>query len=372
VQLFIRVDASLEIGTGHVMRCLALARQWAASFLKSEIVFVMREHEGNLCNLVEQNGFRVVRLPRQSNYRYRVSEAPTFEYDSWLGAEETEDASQTIQVLKRYVADYVLVDHYAISGDWQRSVGRFCKRLITIDDLANREHYCHALIDSTPGKGISAYENLIPRECVRLIGAAYAMLREEFPRARKESLERRGKKECRHLLVAMGGVDKDNITSVVLEALDGGVLPADMEVSVVLGANAPCEDVIRSKIKKMRAKPRLFVGVSTMAEFMRDADLAIGAAGSMALERCCMGLPSIQVVVAENQIGAADALQKYGAALTAHGPDLVSSIRIQLAELLDNPLKLSTMSRHAAELVDGLGTQRIVSKITEGMALPET
>jgi len=105
---------------------------------------------------------------------------------------------------------------------------------------------------------------------------------------------------------------------------------------------------------------------------MRGADLAIGAAGSMALERCCMGLPSIQVVVAENQIGVADAMQKYGAALTAQGPDLVSSIRIQLAELLGNPLKLSAMSQRAAELVDGLGTQRIISKITEGMALPET
>lgn len=369
MQVFIRVDASRHIGTGHVVRCLALADAWTTSTDAPEIAFIMREHEGSLCYLVEQHGYRVVRLPCERDRHYAAASPSSVDYENWLGATEAEDADQTVQLLGSTSADYVLVDHYAIGAGWHNVVRRFCGGIIAVDDLANRQHACEVLIDSSPGKHASAYNGLVPDSCIRLVGAEYAVLRQEFSRARKESLDRRGKLECRHLLVAMGGVDKDNTTSLVLDALAGAALPSDIEISVVLGANAPWEQAVRLQAEKMPHQVRFLVGVSNMAELMLDADLAIGAAGSMALERCCMGLPSIQVVVAENQIGSAKALQTFGAALTAQGPDLIGAIRMQLTDLLENPLRLSAMSQVAGALVDGRGAERIVSKIAGFVAV---
>ena len=362
MRVLFRADASIEIGTGHVMRCIALATEWRAQS-NIEIVFVCRALEGNLCELVEANGFRVIRLPTKNELNQPQANEVGGEYANWLGVTEEQDAQDMVGCLSVLSADFVVVDHYGLGEIWGRAISRFTKCLIVLDDLANRKHYCDVLIDSSPGRSVSAYEHLVPNQSNCLTGPKFAILRKEFLLMRPTSLNRQSLSACRHILVTMGGVDKGNATNAVLEAIRCSSVPRDTRITVVLGQNAPWKQNVIEKIRTMQQRTNLMIDVSNMSELMCQADLAIGAAGSTALERCCMGLPSIQVVLAENQMQSAVALQSLGAALTAEGAELIEAIRLRLNELIGNPERISLMSRRSAEVVDGLGVTRILDEI---------
>jgi len=363
-----RVDAALIIGTGHVMRCLALADELRTR--GANCVFVSRSHEGHLCNLIRERGFKVLVLAAVVPVA-GTSLTDALNYSNWLGTSVSQDAVDALTLLGGLHFDWVVVDHYGLDAASERILRSACRQVLVIDDLADRPHDCDVLLDQNPGRLSADYDGLLPAQCERLIGPRYALLRPDFARLRPVSLARRAGVPCRHILVTMGGVDKDNMTSKILAGLNGAGLDDDFRVTVVLGANAPWVDEVRYQAQRTHASTQVLVNVPNMAELMCEADLAIGAAGSTSWERCCMGLPTILLVLAENQRGIAEALGRDGIALCANGSDTVSIVRDFVRMVLGDPSMLVEMSRKAAAIVDGLGVSRVADRLMGGVdALP--
>ncbi|MGB5855922.1 MAG: UDP-2,4-diacetamido-2,4,6-trideoxy-beta-L-altropyranose hydrolase, partial [Oceanisphaera sp.] len=234
-----RADASLQIGTGHVMRCLTLADALKAN--GAECYFICREHSGNLISFIQNKGYVVYTLPYlETDAADFIAEAEAYlAHAAWLGASQQQDAEQCRAILTRLQPDLLIVDHYALDICWEKALSAYYRRLMVIDDLADRPHDCGILLDQTFGRNADDYSTLVSDSCVLLCGSSYALLRPEFSTLRGYSLQRRENPKLEHLLITMGGVDKDNATGQVLEALRTCELPEQCRITVVMGATAP-------------------------------------------------------------------------------------------------------------------------------------
>lgn len=365
MRILFRVDASLEIGTGHVMRCLTLADALAARGVDCE--FICREHVGNLIDLISLKGYEVHKLPNPEllveNFVLSTSGVkPIGSYLNWLGVMQSDDANNCRLILETRNPDWLIVDHYALDAEWESKLIPHCRNLMVIDDLANRPHVPSLLLDQTFGREPISYSRLVPSGCRLICGSKYALLRSEFSALRSYSLQRRGSGNLQNVLINFGGVDKDNITLSVLRELRNSVLPIDCTITVVMGSTSPWLNQIYNEAEYMPWKTQVLVGVTNMAEIMADSDLAIGAAGTTSWERCCLGLPTIMFVLSDNQTEIAKELNQFGAAylfdITALGVE-----RLINAEHLSSTF-LDGMSRKAANVTDGLGVELIAEILT--------
>lgn len=368
MKVAIRVDASLQIGNGHAMRCLTLADALAANGL--DCVFICREHEGNLINFIHSKGYLAHSLP----VVYKacpVATAPEVDpstYDlahaDWLGASQTEDAEACASILAAEQPDWLIVDHYALDARWELALAPHYRKLMVIDDLADRPHACDLLLDQTFGRDAADYRPLVPADCRLLCGSHYALLRPEFAALRPYSLQRRAQPTLHELLITMGGVDKDNATGQVLQALRACHLPADCRINVVMGVTSPRLENVRKQAHDMRWPTRVLVGVNDMAQLMADSDLAIGAAGATTWERCCLGVPTIMLVLADNQRKIAQGLEQSGGAKLIQLTQIATT---QFSELLftviNDPAQLLKMSDCAARVVDGSGVDAVIRQM---------
>lgn len=354
-----RVDASLAIGTGHVMRCLALADSLRVRGVQS--VFLSRDHVGHLHQVVQDRGYILLSLGG-------VGAMPTAKstYAEWLGVNSQQDADDTRIRLSGLAVDWLIIDHYGLDATWEHSLRSSCSRIMAIDDLANRDHDVDALLDQNLGKIGADYYAKVPPACDLLLGPSYALLRPEFAALRAKSLSRRGQGRLRRILITMGGVDLHNATSEVLEALYSWGSSSNLEVKVVMGASAPWRDQVIQQARHLPFPVEVLANVQGMGELMCDADLVIGAAGSTAWERCCLGLPTIQLVLADNQRPIANALSLAGAAYLLERSNLTTSLGNVLMQLMQDPAHLFAMSSAAAKLVDGLGSERVAHYLQEG------
>lgn len=358
-----RTDASIQIGTGHVMRCLTLADALAER--GAECLFISRAHEGNLNALIETRGHALLEL---SAGQAAAAEGGNPAHEHWLGISWQEDAQQTLLAFDGTMVDWLVIDHYALDVHWETALRPACRRLMVIDDLADRSHVCDLLLDQNLGRRRADYLDLIPRACSLLAGPKYALLRPEFAALRDESLARRSDGTLEHLLITLGGVDKDNVTGKVLEALATwhDRLPAPLRVSVIMGPRAPWRGHVQEQAERMPWPTQVAVGVTDMARRMADADLIIGAAGTTSWERCCLGVPSVQVVLAGNQKTIAQRLVEAGAAITLPSDAIAYGLRSLFADenLAD---RMTRLSLAAGAIVDGRGTQRVAEKLLEDL-----
>lgn len=371
MKVALRTDASLQIGSGHVMRCLTLADALKAQ--GADCCFISREHPGHLLEVVHRRGYKVNRLaakasPAQNAIKNIVIQARGAQQEpahtAWLGSTWQADAQETAAILAGQQPDWLVVDHYALDRRWEEALAPHCRRLLVIDDLADRPHDCDLLLDQNLGRGPQHYATLVPAHCTVLTGPRYALLRPEFARLREYSLRRRAQRPIERLLITMGGVDAGNATGRVLEALGACDLPPGCSITVVMGAAAPWLDRVRGLAARMAIPTEVLVDVNDMAQRMADADLAIGAAGGTAWERCCLGLPTIVVVLAENQWPGARALQQAGAAVLLDNDAVDQQAGIAaLQEALHETNGLWAMSLAARQLVDGLGALRVVDQV---------
>lgn len=334
MQVLVRADAGRELGTGHIMRCLTLLET-----LGAQALFVCSDTEGHLGDLVVARGHRVHLLQ--------------------AGLTQAQDATQTAALIGD--ATLVIVDHYLLDAAWESMMP---VPVMAIDDLANRTHDCAVLLDQNLGRTDTDYDGLVPEECTRLTGPRYALLRPEFAAARPAALAARAARSgaAQHLMVAMGGTDAPNATGWVIAQLAQMDLPAGMTVTAVLGATAPHLDAVRDSLATLPCKSVLLVGTNRMAELMAQSDLAIGAAGSTSWERCAVGLPTVIVVIADNQTSGARALAASGAArqVTLHSDD---ALREAVAPLLAGDGERRQMAHAAAALCDGGGALRVADAL---------
>lgn len=362
VRVAFRADASVQIGTGHVMRCLTLADELTRQ--GHECRFVCREHEGHLGELITSKGYGLTLLPSCSDNELDTKDSRSDNYARWLGVPWQEDARQTLDALTPWQPDWLVVDHYALDAEWERALANVVGSIMVIDDLANRCHECALLLDQNLGRVESDYDGLLPEDCQRLTGPGYALLRPEFANLREQSLKRRQQPELKRILISLGGVDRTNVTGQVLDALSESALPVTTELDIIMGAAAPYLDEVRQQVARMPFKATVSVGVTDMAERMCLADLSIGAVGSTSWERCCLGLPAILMVLAENQKSAAEALKRSGAVIIINSG---VGVRAELERLMNSDNtenRLTRMIQLGSDLVQGDGCTRVVNELT--------
>lgn len=360
MKVVFRADASIQIGTGHIMRCLTLAE--ALREHGAQCRFICRSHPGNLIEMIRQRGFDVLVLPHDSNWTGTDVTQPA--HATWLGANWAADAEQTKVGVGEAVIDWLIVDHYGLDERWERVLAPHYRKLMVIDDLVDRSHACDLLLDQTLGRKAADYRPLVPANCRLLCGAQYALLRPEFAALRPYSLQRRAQPVLRELLITMGGVDKDNATGQVLQALHTCPLPANCRITVVMGTAAPWLDDVRAKAQDMPWPTRVLQGVSDMAQLMADSDLAIGAAGVTSWERCCLGLPTAMLVLADNQRYASSLLEQAQAVRMLEAGPLLHVGIARFIEDMTNDLRCLAGLGHSASLItEGRGNERVVAKL---------
>ncbi|HEY8357827.1 MAG TPA: UDP-2,4-diacetamido-2,4,6-trideoxy-beta-L-altropyranose hydrolase, partial [Ramlibacter sp.] len=243
-----------------------------------------------------------------------------------------------------------------------------CGRLFAIDDLADRRHDCDLLLDQNLGRQPADYAGLVPAPARILAGPSFSLLRPEFAQLREASAARRRSAPWRRILLAMGGVDLHNMTGRMLSALGSCALPAGCEVTVVMGATAPWLDEVRAVARQVPYPAHVIVNVPDMARHLADADIAIGAAGSSAWERCCLGVPTVLAIVADNQRPGAMALAAAGAALLLpEDAGLEEALASSLSSLGADGL-LRRMQDVCLAITDGLGTERVAQEMLDACA----
>jgi UDP-2,4-diacetamido-2,4,6-trideoxy-beta-L-altropyranose hydrolase len=355
----IRADASLEIGTGHVMRCLTLAQSLRDK--GDSVYFVCREESGHLCDVVESRGFRCSRLsclpvrPDSSS----LNSAPL------LDAFREADARQTGAAIESHgrEPDLLVVDHYMLDRSWESVLRPKVGHIFVIDDLADRMHDCDLLLDQNLHDGPALRYSALVSESTRVfVGPEYALLRPEFCAVRAVPRTR----GVRRILSFFGGVDSTNESLKIVQALRliGSRAP---QTDLVLGSTNPHAESVLNAAKDL-ACVNVLRQTADMAKLMREADLGLGTCGVAAWERCCVGLPSLVVVSADNQRDDARILHSMGAARNlgdASGISVehwVESIR----RLQDDPASLTAMSIAAASVMEG--RREAVAKLDSAIA----
>lgn len=365
MKIVFRTDASLQIGTGHVMRCLTLAN--TLKIAGAQCHFICRELPGNLISLIQQRDFSVRILPPVAEALISIKQGvdSRSNYLAWLGVDSDTDVAQTKVGLAGMDVDWLIVDHYALDARWEQMLRPMCRNLMVIDDLADRPHDCDLLLDQNLGRNVRDYRGLVSETCTILVGPHYALLRPEFYALRDESLHRRTVPKLKHLLITMGGVDQADATGEVIKVLKDCLLPADLNITIVMGLHAPWLKRVRLLAKQMPFPTEVRVSVNNMAELMADSDAAIGAAGTSSWERCCLGLPTLTVVLAENQRNGADALEKSGSVKLLGSVDDIRHTLRTMINIFVVSETLSQLSKKSALVTDGQGASRVKDALSE-------
>lgn len=327
MKVLFRADASVAIGAGHVMRCLTLAQ--ALQSRGAEVRFCCRELAGNLIEYVAKH--------------YPVLSLPTV----------ADEAALIAQGLTGQRFDWCVVDHYGLDADWEQAARGLAKKVMAIDDLADRPHAVDLLLDQNPGPKVAAYAGLLPDGCQTLFGPTYALLRAEF----SASFERAIPRYAQQLLVNFGGTDPTGETLKTLRALQ---MLDGIEVDVVVGAAVVNCDILQRECECHGWS--FSMQVSDMARRMREADLCVGAGGTTTWERAALGLPSLCIAVADNQRDNAQLLHEMGIHLYLGPCNQVNEEDISraLRELAGDQARREHLSTASRSLVDAHGAARVV------------
>lgn len=354
MNILFRVDASERIGTGHFMRCLTLADTLAQR--GAHCVFLSRQLPVHLEQLLQRQGHVLRRLP--------VRKADTCDTDlahaSWLGTGQADDAVDSLAASLGQSWDWLVVDHYALDWRWETPLRQVARRILVIDDLADRRHDCDLLLDQNQYHDMRVrYADKVPQACRLLLGSRFALLREEFRRLRENLPPRRA--EVQRILVFFGGVDACNFTGQALTALIE-IAQEGLEVDVVLGAQHPQRAAIESLCQTQGY--RCHVQTSRMAELMASADLAIGAGGTATWERCSLGLPTLVLSTADNQARQlADAAAQGLVYAPDSSADVQATLALHLQALRHNGALLQLISCAGMAAVDGWGAERLALRM---------
>lgn len=339
LKISFRVDSSEQIGAGHLMRCLALADELQQQ--DHQVTFVCRELKGNLIDLIKH---KVFILPEDVNFQSENL------YLDWLGATQEQDAKQTIKTFSDSI-DLLIVDSYALDEVWHKQLRQFTKRIMAIDDLADRKFDCDLVLNQNLGSQAEDYKKKVSDNCKLLLGCNYALLRPEFSKMRERALKKRkSTKEIKNILISFGGSDIDNITYEILQQINDS-----FNVVVILGGASTHNIMIKDYVKDKNIA--VIISADNMVELMLNTDLAIGAGGSTSWERCCLGLPTLLYVLAENQKEIAKNLEKLGAAI------LVKDLKNDLQMIVSDINLWQDMSSKAQNICNGTGVKRVIQEL---------
>jgi len=350
-----RVDASCQIGTGHFMRCLTLAEKLHLRGVS--IRFVSRHIPEYLREMLSEKEYEFNLLDGASS----DSLTDDLPHSHWLECSQERDAMDSVQALFDRTWEWLIVDHYALDARWESALRKTVKRILVIDDIADRQHDCDILVDQNFYADMAArYSDKVPAHCRLLLGPRYAMLRDEFRLLREQLKPRKG--AVNRILVFFGGVDAGNYTGRAIDVL------SDMKqdgvfVDVVIGMQHPFREQIVDLCREQGFT--CYVQTSRIAELMATADLAIGAGGSATWERCCLGLPTIAFSTADNQFRQINDAAVEGLLYVPEtGEDFNGLLKRHLLSLLESNNLRELISHLALSAVDGRGVLRVIKKMS--------
>ena len=343
MKLIVRADAGIATGTGHLMRCIALAQAWQEH--GGQAVFITVCESGSLRQRLKDEGFKVIEM-----------EQPYPNPSDW---------EITAQELRRNPDAWVVLDGYHFDPEYQLLIKEMGHRLLVIDDMAHLVHY---YADIVLNQNINAEELKYSCEpnTKLLLGTNYVLLRQEF--ITWKGWQRHIPEVAQNVLVTMGGSDPDNVTLKVIQALEK-VEANNLHVIVVVGGSNPHVNILKKVLANTKITVCLEQNTDRMPELMTWADIAVSAGGSTCWELAFMGVPSIICVMAPNQEKNAHKLREQGVSIIIRNGlqiklKILSSLITQLMKDLDARM---AMVKKGSSLVDGNGAVRITNYMIKGV-----
>jgi len=338
-----RTSASSAIGGGHIIRCLALADELAAHGWFCVIACGSQTPE-TIPSVGQNHPVFLIDEENQLNEPYSISE--------FLGG----------------IADLMVIDHYHRGLAFETACRQFSNKIMVIEDLPNRRHDADVLLDQSGGRVAKEYLGLVPERCEFFIGPHYALLRQAFRREPSLLTGDASKKPFR-VFVSMGATDETNLTGQVIQTINKNV--KDVKIDVLISGNAPHIDQLKTFVDTS-GEVSLHVDIADPVSIMANADLAVGAAGINLWERCALGIPSLIVINAENQIANAHHVADAGGGWIVGSDGVIDDTALSRAlnTLPADRSKLKKMSIAARIICDGSGAKRVANCLEERMEGP--
>lgn len=351
-----RVDASAQIGTGHLKRCLSLA--YAAGQLGVEVAFVWRDHGLDCTAEIERSGFRSYRLPPPRDVFPAVG-GP--DHAQWAGVTADQDVSETVDQLAPWRPDWLVIDHYGFDAVWHRAARRALGcYLAVIDDLGDRLIESDIVVDHNPTLDPRAKYAASGGGIGRLLsGARFALLGPQYRRLKPMAVSA----VVKSIGIFMGGADADNHSSLALAACRAAGFGGRVEI-VTTSANPNLAALSETVARDPDAE--LYLDLPSLADFFSSHCLQIGAGGGAAWERCRAGVPALVLATALNQTVVTAALCQAGAAVTLDNPTF-DTVRACMSQLLHDYRLRLTLAEGSSCLVDGRGCERVAFAMMRGL-----
>ena len=352
MRILIRADASPTIGSGHIARCLTLARVLRKQ--GSHVAFACRQLPGHRLDALSGEGFETFTLPG----RY-PDEDPQQAIESMLPWQADIDALDLL--LEDHAEfDWIIVDHYGLDHHWQTAARRWAPRIAAVDDLATRRYSVDLLLNQNLSGLSDNYTPLLPEGCRTLLGPRYAMLREEFDCPAIDI-----KPEARRVLVNFGGFDAAMQTHHAMLALADFT---ELEVDFVAGVDNPAWAQMQA-LAQTRPNWRLHSFVSDFHQRMTEADLFIGAGGGTSWERAALGLPTICIAVSNNQQVNGEVMAAAGAHVFMGAREQVSvtQLRDAIGFVAGNVYLRQSLAERSRQMVDGRGALRVAAALADAV-----
>ena len=339
MNLYIRADAGAKIGTGHIMRCIALAQAWRDG--GGKVIFLSHCESDTLCQRIIDEGFDLISVENPHP--------------------DPNDLSQTLAYLKHLSPTWFILDGYHFTPDYQKAIRDAGIRLLIIDDMNHLPHY-HADILLNQNIYAESLWYSCESSTKLLLGAKYVLLRREFLKWR--GWDRKIPDVASKVLVTLGGSDPDNVTLKVIQALQKIGIP-DLEVKIVVGPSNPHVKSLKDTMSSAPSSVLILENVNNMPELMAWADLAVSGGGSTSWELAFMGVPSVVLVMAENQSVIAEELGRIGIVFNLGWHEQVSSSQVAqaVARLLLSAEARAGMTSRGLNLVDGDGVGRVLMRV---------
>ncbi len=345
--LIIRADATTRIGTGHIMRCIALAQAWQDR--GGDVTFLSHCDSEALRQRIIDEGFDFINIEKP--------------------CPDPNDLSFTLDMLSAIshqlsaTSPWLALDGYHFTPDYQKVIRENGYKLLVIDDMAHLAHY-HADILLNQNIHASSLNYSCDKDTVKLLGCEYVLLRREF--LKYKDWKREIPEKAKKILVTMGGADPDNVTLKIIKALNS-LNDSDLKVKIIAGPANPNINTLEKELHLSPFNCELLCGVSNMPELMAWSDMAVTAAGSTCWELAFMGVPSITVVISGNQQDVASGLDRAKIFKTVGLYKKISKdiLIMDLTTLMQDKELREKKSRLGRQLIDGKGSKNVVCVLAE-------
>lgn len=339
-----RVDADSSIGIGHLMRCLTLANKLSDfGFITA---FICKKNTDLYKNFITNSG----------SLYFSIQDQP----DNLSISTEYYDAKETLSICRNFDVVALIVDSYNLGLNWELEIRRTINKVIVIDDLANRDHDCFILLDSTLDRRSDEYINQVNADAKILTNSKFCILREEFYHLKDRAIEKRSKtKEIGSILLNFGGSDPMMHTVLIY----GLIRELDAFIKIKIIISKACKSLNNIlKISDNDKHVEVYVDTDEVAEIMLNSDLSIGALGTTSWERCCLGLPSIALISAENQRHNASLLNEKKTIILSNESDFKRDLK-RIIENRDGMEVWRNMVSACFNICDGKGVYRVCREI---------